>query len=378
MGGDDSPPRTGSTPTTRPAATPSPRSPTSPPPGQSGARLDHSGANHRDANVGSPCAATPAAPRIRRHRRAARVSPSSPPSGSAPTIATCPTAGTSGRPPRGLDLAERRRRPARGRRLLAGRRGDDRLHARRRRLGRRPSTPSGPPRSRRPRAGSARSRARPGLATTCRDLADSCDDYATQVDTTRETIKGLLRDLLIELAATAAVSALGSLVTSGGAAAAGAAVAAARAIAAPAGSSPVLAGPQGRPRRGRGRALGRRSPRAVQASASPRPLPLGSATSRLADDRRSSRRSATLVGTAQRQGWPACSRTGPTERGTGATRTTTWGVSPGRERATSGSSPTGRLDGPRGGVGARPAARRRLGHGPPVGGGDPQPAATTT
>ncbi len=69
------------------------------------------------------------------------------------------------------------------------------------------------------------------IATTCRDLADSCEDYATQVETTRETIKGLLRDLLIEIAATAAVSALGSLVTFGGAAAAGAAVAVTRAIA---------------------------------------------------------------------------------------------------------------------------------------------------
>lgn len=68
------------------------------------------------------------------------------------------------------------------------------------------------------------------IATACRDLADSCDDYATQVETTRETIKGLLRDLLIEIAATAAVSALGSLVTFGGAAAAGAAVAVTRAI----------------------------------------------------------------------------------------------------------------------------------------------------
>ena len=74
-------------------------------------------------------------------------------------------------------------------------------------------------------------RAAGDVATACRDLADSCDDYATQVETTRETIKGLLRDLLIEIAATAAVSALGSLVTFGGAAAAGAAVAVTRAIA---------------------------------------------------------------------------------------------------------------------------------------------------
>ncbi|MCW2815439.1 MAG: hypothetical protein JWN84_2894 [Nocardioides sp.] len=68
------------------------------------------------------------------------------------------------------------------------------------------------------------------LASACEELAQACEDYATQVETTRNTIKGLLRDLVIEIAATAAVSGLASLVTFGGAAAAGAAVAVQRAI----------------------------------------------------------------------------------------------------------------------------------------------------
>ncbi|MFB9314308.1 hypothetical protein [Nocardioides plantarum] len=68
------------------------------------------------------------------------------------------------------------------------------------------------------------------LAAHCRELAGACDDYAEQVDTTRDTIKGLIKDLAIEVGATAVVSGLLSVVTFGGAAAVGAGVALQRAI----------------------------------------------------------------------------------------------------------------------------------------------------
>ena len=69
-----------------------------------------------------------------------------------------------------------------------------------------------------------------GISEQCDDLAQACDDYADQVESTRETIKGLLRDLSIELGATAVVSGVASLVTLGGAAAVGAGVAVSRAV----------------------------------------------------------------------------------------------------------------------------------------------------
>lgn len=68
------------------------------------------------------------------------------------------------------------------------------------------------------------------LAAQCREIATACDDYAEQVDQTRQTIKDLVRDLAIEIGATAVVSGVLSFVTFGGAAAVGAGVATARAI----------------------------------------------------------------------------------------------------------------------------------------------------
>lgn len=59
---------------------------------------------------------------------------------------------------------------------------------------------------------------------------DACEDYATQVDQTRETIKDLLKDLAIECGVTAGASVALSFVTFGGAAAVGAGVIAARAV----------------------------------------------------------------------------------------------------------------------------------------------------
>ncbi len=70
-----------------------------------------------------------------------------------------------------------------------------------------------------------------------RDLADcltqqgqACEDYARQVDETRQTIKDLLKDLAVECGVTAGASVALSFVTFGGAAAVGAGVIAARAI----------------------------------------------------------------------------------------------------------------------------------------------------
>lgn len=69
------------------------------------------------------------------------------------------------------------------------------------------------------------------LADQCRELATACDDYAEQVESTRQTIKDLVRDLAIEIGATAVISGIASFVTFGGAAVVGAGVATARAIA---------------------------------------------------------------------------------------------------------------------------------------------------
>ncbi|GAB3016642.1 hypothetical protein GCM10011376_03670 [Nocardioides flavus (ex Wang et al. 2016)] len=68
------------------------------------------------------------------------------------------------------------------------------------------------------------------LAEQCRELATACDDYAEQVDKTRETIKDLVRDLAIEIGATAVISGIASFVTFGGAAVVGGGVATARAV----------------------------------------------------------------------------------------------------------------------------------------------------
>ncbi|MDR7253456.1 uncharacterized protein YukE [Nocardioides sp. BE266] len=68
------------------------------------------------------------------------------------------------------------------------------------------------------------------LATELRALGDACEDYASQVDQTRQTIKDLLKDLAIECGVTAGISVGLSFVTFGGAAAVGAGVIAARAI----------------------------------------------------------------------------------------------------------------------------------------------------
>jgi len=68
------------------------------------------------------------------------------------------------------------------------------------------------------------------LADGLRAQGDACDDYAGQVDQTREAIKGPLKDLAIECGVTAGVSVALSFVTFGGAAAVGAGVIAARAV----------------------------------------------------------------------------------------------------------------------------------------------------
>jgi len=68
------------------------------------------------------------------------------------------------------------------------------------------------------------------LAAALRAQGDCCEDYASQVDETRQTIRDLLKDLAIECGVTAGLSAIGSFVTFGGAAAVGAGVIAARAV----------------------------------------------------------------------------------------------------------------------------------------------------
>jgi hypothetical protein len=68
------------------------------------------------------------------------------------------------------------------------------------------------------------------LAAAFRDLGQACDDYAEQVETTRETVRGILRDLAIEVGATIAAGAIGSVFTFGAAAGGSMAAIAARAI----------------------------------------------------------------------------------------------------------------------------------------------------
>ncbi len=59
----------------------------------------------------------------------------------------------------------------------------------------------------------------------CNDLGQACDDYAAQVEAVRETVKGIMRDLAIEIGITAVASGILSFFTAGTAAAGGAAVA---------------------------------------------------------------------------------------------------------------------------------------------------------
>ena len=68
------------------------------------------------------------------------------------------------------------------------------------------------------------------LADECNSLGDACEDYAASVEQTRDAIKDLIKDLAIEIGATAVVSGALSFFTFGGAAAVGAGVATARAI----------------------------------------------------------------------------------------------------------------------------------------------------
>ncbi|NYE38717.1 hypothetical protein F4692_003867 [Nocardioides cavernae] len=67
------------------------------------------------------------------------------------------------------------------------------------------------------------------IAGACRELATACRDYANQVEETKNTVKGLMKDLAIEVGATAVVAGIGSFFTAGLAAGGGAAVIAARA-----------------------------------------------------------------------------------------------------------------------------------------------------
>lgn len=67
------------------------------------------------------------------------------------------------------------------------------------------------------------------IAVSCRELAAACRDYASQVGATKDTVKGLMKDLAIEVAATAVVAGVGSFFTFGAAAGGGAALIAARA-----------------------------------------------------------------------------------------------------------------------------------------------------
>lgn len=66
------------------------------------------------------------------------------------------------------------------------------------------------------------------LAAVCGDIAQACDDYADEVEHHRETIKDILRDLAIEIGATAAIGAVTSFFTFGGGGAVAAGVAATR------------------------------------------------------------------------------------------------------------------------------------------------------
>ena len=63
------------------------------------------------------------------------------------------------------------------------------------------------------------------LEVHCGDLGTACEDYATQVESVRDTVAGILRDLAIEVGITAVASGVLSFFTFGGAAAGGTAIA---------------------------------------------------------------------------------------------------------------------------------------------------------
>lgn len=63
------------------------------------------------------------------------------------------------------------------------------------------------------------------LETHCADLGGACEDYATQVEQVREVVKGIMRDLAIEVGLTVVVSGVLSFFSAGAAAGGGAAVA---------------------------------------------------------------------------------------------------------------------------------------------------------
>lgn len=63
------------------------------------------------------------------------------------------------------------------------------------------------------------------LATELRSMGDACDDYATQVEQTRQVIKDIVRDMAIEAGVSLVVGGIVGFFSFGGGAAAGAAVA---------------------------------------------------------------------------------------------------------------------------------------------------------
>lgn len=63
------------------------------------------------------------------------------------------------------------------------------------------------------------------LEVHCGDLGTACEDYASQVESVRDTVTGILRDLAIEVGITAVASGILSFFTFGGAAAGGTAIA---------------------------------------------------------------------------------------------------------------------------------------------------------
>ncbi len=66
------------------------------------------------------------------------------------------------------------------------------------------------------------------LGLACDQLADSCEEFATQVETHREIVRGILADLALEIAATIAAAAVLSAFSGGAAAAGGATMVATR------------------------------------------------------------------------------------------------------------------------------------------------------
>lgn len=70
------------------------------------------------------------------------------------------------------------------------------------------------------------------LGTFCTDIGDSCDAYADEVETQRDVIKGIVRDMAIEAGISIVAGTLVGFFTFGGGAAAGAAIAGWRIVAA--------------------------------------------------------------------------------------------------------------------------------------------------